>query len=62
MLTEVLWPALEHNQPKNTTSWRTKEEHYKLPDACQLHPPGSLNLSPAWHEQAKDVCPIICAL
>jgi hypothetical protein len=58
MLTGILSPALQYNQPKNASSWRTKAMYYKSRDACQLHPRGALNLSPGWHEQAKDVRPV----
>jgi hypothetical protein len=60
MMTRILWPALRYNEPKNATSWRTMAKYYKARDACQLHPRGSLNLSPGWHEQGNDVGPVTC--
>lgn len=36
--------------------WRVNEEFFKRSDECPGSAPGSVNVSPAWFEQARDVC------
>ncbi|KAI0281503.1 hypothetical protein BC826DRAFT_1141459 [Russula brevipes] len=55
-----LSPAFEHNHPQTTAPWRSNEQYYMNPELCTTFPRGAVNLSPAWHEQAKDHIPDNC--
>jgi hypothetical protein len=39
--------------------WRQSNTYFKAPDKCQKMPPGAVNISPAWFQQAHDVSKFI---
>lgn len=45
----------EKYRPKNPTpSWRKSSDFYKPADQCQERPPGCVDMSPAWFQQAHE--------
>ncbi|KAI0281904.1 hypothetical protein BC826DRAFT_1111104 [Russula brevipes] len=46
--------ALQPSESRKSTSWRTQPQFFMNPKMGNRFPPGAINLSPAWHEQAKD--------
>jgi hypothetical protein len=59
--TEILYPILEKEGPKDSDSgpWRENAKHYKPGTNA---PAGSINISPAWFQQAHEVSVSGCRL
>lgn len=61
---EIIWTAIlqmESRFPGSTGqdghSWRRNPENYKTPGTCIPHP-GTVDLSPCWFQQGRDVSPM----
>jgi hypothetical protein len=60
-----MWNATRHlaamfvkSRPANvSSSWRKSSEFYKPTDQCRARPPGCVDMSPAWFQQAHEVRP-----
>jgi hypothetical protein len=55
MISQILSSALAHHEPRDSYAWRLNAQYFKDPESCERIPRGAINLSPGWHEQAKDV-------
>lgn len=56
-----IWEALQWLQPLfhgglSDGCWRVNNEFFKAAEQCDASAPGCVNFSPAWFEQAQDVC------
>jgi hypothetical protein len=61
MKQQTVWNAFKHLQclfrgGNDKGGWRAAPELFKDDEECLSSVPGAVNLSPAWFEQAQDVC------
>jgi hypothetical protein len=55
MISHLLLSALAHHEPWDSYNWRLNTKYFMNPKDCERFPRGAINLSPGWHEQAKDI-------